>query len=290
MSLMGTLAKVAIGVAVAKGVKSMSGGGGLLGGASSASRQSAGGSSVGGLEGMMGSILSGVTGGSGSARASKGGSAGGASGGLGGLLEQLTGSQTTSRSRKTSASTGGLGDLLGQFSSQLGGASGGIGGLLGGLATAGAAGGLGSLLSGEKSFGATLNSSFANQGEPDVKPSASQEAVAGLMILAMVQAAKSDGTVDKAEQEKLLGNLGEVSQQEAAFVQAALDAPLDVDALVAQVPDGLEAQVYTMSVMAIDLDSQKEAQYLHSLAQGLGLDQHAVNHIHAELGAPALYA
>lgn len=286
MSLMGTLAKVAIGVAVAKGVKSMSSGGGLLGGASS--------SGGGGLQDMMGSLLGGTS----------GKTSAGAAGGLGGLLEQLTGSQTSTRKRSTSTS-GGLGGLLGQLTggagassgglggllNQLGGSSsGGLGGILGGLATAGAAGGLGSLLAGEKSFGATLNSSFTNRGEPDVTPTASQEAVAGLMILAMVQAAKSDGTVDTAEQEKLLGNLGDVSAQEAAFVQAALDAPLDVNALAQQVPNGLEAQVYTMSLMAIDLDNQQEAQYLHSLATALEMEQKDVNHIHAELGAPALYA
>jgi hypothetical protein len=50
MSLMGTLAKVAIGVAVAKSVKSISNGGGLLGGASSGG---------GGLQDMMGALLGG---------------------------------------------------------------------------------------------------------------------------------------------------------------------------------------------------------------------------------------
>ena len=167
---------------------------------------------------------------------------------------------------------------------------GGLGGLLGGLAAGGAAGGIGALLTGSQGFGAKLNSSLTNQGEPDVEPSASQEALAGLMVLAMVQAAKSDGEIDAVEQEKVLGNLGDVSPQEAAFVNAALEAPLDVEALAAQVPEGLEAQVYTMSLMAIDLDNQQEANYLHALAQALGLDQSEVNHIHAELGAPALYA
>ncbi len=276
MSLMKTLAKVAIGVAVAKGMKSMSSGGGLLGGAKRTSSD--------GLQDMMGSILGGGTG------QSKRSTAGGATGGLGGLLEQLTGAQTTSRtksrSRSASTSSGGLSDLLGQ----LGGGSGGLGGLLGGLAAGGAAGGIGALLTGSQGFGAKLNSSLTNQGEPDVEPSASQEALAGLMILAMVQAAKSDGEIDAVEQEKVLSNLGEVSPQEAAFVNAALEAPLDVEALAAQVPEGLEAQVYTMSLMAIDLDNQHEANYLHALAQALGLDQSEVNQIHAELGAPALYA
>ena len=278
MSLMKTLAKVAIGVAVAKGMKSMSSGGGLLGGAK--------GASSGGLQDMMGSLLGG-----GAGQSPRSASSGGADGGLGGLLEQLSGTQsrTRSRTRSTGASAGGLGDILGQLGGS-GLAGGGLGSLLGGLATAGAAGGLGGLLGGAQGFGAKLNSSLATQGEPDDAPSASQEALAGLMILAMVQAAKSDGEIDPAEQDRMLGHLGDVSPQETAFVNAALEAPVDVEALAAQVPDGLEAQIYTMSLMAIDLDNQKEAQYLHGLAQALDLGQSEVNRIHAELGAPALYA
>ena len=45
-----------------------------------------------------------------------------------------------------------------------------------------------------------------------------------------------------------------------------------------------------MSVMAIDLDSKAEAQYLHDLAAGLKIDKDSVNDIHAKLGVPALYA
>lgn len=282
MSLMGTLAKVAIGVAVAKGVSSMakgaqgSAGGGLFGGAQPAGRSSGAGS---GLEDMMGSILGGSR-----------GATSGSAGGLGGLLEGLTGGGATAtrstRSARTAPSGGGLGDLLG--------------GLLGGAAAGGAAGGLGDLLgsltgkgataSNDRSFGDVLNSSFANRGEPEVAPTAEQNAVAGLMLKAMIQAAKADGKVDANEQKKLLGNLGDVSQEEQAFVQAEMRAPIDVAGLARLTPEGLEAQVYTMSVMAIDLDNQTEAQYLHELAQNLGLDQRGVNHIHKELGVPPLYA
>ncbi len=60
--------------------------------------------------------------------------------------------------------------------------------------------------------------------------------------------------------------------------------------LARQVPRGLEAQVYTMSVMAIDLDNRNEAQYLHQLASTMGIDQRQVNQIHARLGVPALYS
>jgi uncharacterized membrane protein YebE (DUF533 family) len=44
-----------------------------------------------------------------------------------------------------------------------------------------------------------------------------------------------------------------------------------------------------MSVMGIDLDSKREAEYLHALAQGLGIDHQSVNAIHQKLGVPTLY-
>ncbi len=110
------------------------------------------------------------------------------------------------------------------------------------------------------------------------------------MLKAMIQAAKADGKVDEGERKKLLDNLGDASEAEMNFVKAELAAPVSIEALVAQVPKGLGPQVYTMSVMAITLDNKIEAQYLHQLAQGLGLGPEQVNHIHAQLGVPALYS
>ena len=87
MSLMSTLAKVAIGVAVAKGAGAMmnknggvtqaSSGGGLGGFLGSLAGDS--GSSGGGMQDMLGGLL--------------GGNTGGGAGCLGGLLESLGGSQ-----------------------------------------------------------------------------------------------------------------------------------------------------------------------------------------------------
>lgn len=274
MSMMKTLVKVAVGVAVAKGVSSMT---------KSASRSSAGRSTggAGGLEGMMGAILGGT---SGSVRRS-------GAGGIGDLLNELGGAgrttQRRSTTRRTPASNDALGSLLGGLLG--GGAAGGLGSLLG----AGAAGGVGGLLGGMLAgggLGSSLNSAFANGGEPAQAPQASEEAAAALFLKAMIQAAKCDGEIDAAEQEKLMAHLGEVTEAERAFVEAALAAPVDVEALARAVPEGLEAQTYTMSLMAIDLDSQPEAQYLHALAQALGLEPAEVNHIHDEIGAPKLYA
>ena len=274
MSLMKTLAKVAVGVALAKGAKTMmersagQGGGrargggagdlgGLLGGLAGGGASGRGGA---GLEDMLGGLLGGG-----------GGSGRGAGGGLGGLLEQLGG-----------ASQGG----------------GGLGGLLGGLAGAAAGGGmLGGLQdniqrrpqSNNDSFGSVLNSQFDANPEPAIEPSQDQEAAAGLMLAAMIQAAKSDGTFDEQERDKLMGQLGEIDAAEASFVRQQMQAPVDADSIVQATPAGMGPQIYAVSLLAIDLDTQHEAQHLHQLAQGYGMSPAEVNNIHAQMGVPSLY-
>jgi uncharacterized membrane protein YebE (DUF533 family) len=44
-----------------------------------------------------------------------------------------------------------------------------------------------------------------------------------------------------------------------------------------------------LSVMAMDLDHNSEARYLHQLAGGLRLDGPTVNAIHDKLGMPRIY-
>lgn len=332
MSLVGTLAKVAIGVVIAKGVGSMIQKGRASGGSSGGAAPEAGGGSVfggpyspggTGLEDMMGEVLGGGraagtnrTAGGRTAPApdagfgpATGGDSGLGGGGLGGFLEELAGAGRTGRAAPgggTAPQGGGLGggldDLLGQLGGALGGGTAGpagggslgdlLGGLLGGLAGGMATGGAGGGASPGKPdapFGEVLNQSLRNRGEPSVAPTAGQDAAAALMLRAMIMAAKCDGRIDETERQKLLGNLGDVSAAERRFVETELAAPIDVAGLARQVPRGLEPQVYTMSVMAIDLDSQAEARYLDALAQALGIGRDQVNHIHARLGLPALY-
>lgn len=255
MSLVGTLGKVALGIAVARGVGKVMGGGqgagglgGLLGGA---------GGQSGGLGGLLGGLKN----------AAGGAQQGGGAGGLGGLLGGNSGS-----------AAGGLGGLLG------GAQSGGLGGLLESLGGAGAggaaaAGGLGGLLNG------------ALSGEQQTQaPTQAQEETAKILIRAMVNAAKSDGQIDETEQQKIVSNLGEeVSEEERNFVLSEMQSPLDLPGFINEVPRGAEQQVYLMSLMAIDLDSQAEAQYLDKLREGFGMTQEASNAIHAQVGVPPLY-
>mgnify|MGYP003626873188 FL=1 len=275
MSLMRTLAKVAIGVAVAKGAKAVM-------------QNNKSGANGGGLGGLLGGLTGGDNRRSTGADGANARSGGGIEDMLGGLLGGTSGT-----------SQGGLGGLLNRFGKSTGGnSSGGLGGLLGGLAGAAGAGGL---LSGldrkveaapdrpEADFGAVLNSQFSASATPPVPPSKDQEALAGLMISAMIQAAKSDGTFDDKEREKLLSKLNEADPDEEAFVKAQMDAPVDVDKLVAQTPDGMGPKVYAMALLAIELDTQQEAQFLHKLANGYGMTPGEVNEIHSQVGVPSLY-
>ncbi len=276
MGMLGTLAKVAVGIAVAKGVggmlKGSGGNGGLLGGGGATPSGGAPSSRGGGLEDLIGDVLSGGrrSGGSGTG-------GGGPTGGLGDLLEQLGGGAL-------GKSGGGLGDL--------------IGGLAGGQTRGGSEleNIFGEFLGAKKaqdtsggSFGDIFNEAIARGGEPEAQPSREQEAAAALMLRAMIQAAKSDGEIDAGEEAKLMDNLGDVSAEERDFVNRELRAPVDAAGLAAQVPAGMESQVYLMSIMGIDLDNRKEAEYLHELAGHLDLDQDTVNGIHDHLGVARLY-
>lgn len=237
MSLVGTLAKVAVGAMVAKGVSGAMRGGGAGGG--------------------LGGLLGGLTGG-----------AGGAAGG-GGLA-------------------GGLGGLLGgqqQQGQQQGGQAGGLGGLLESLG--GAQGGQQAPQQPQQGgFGDLFNTALAGE-EPKPDPAAEQQAE--ILLRATLMAARADGEIDAAEQQKITGNLGEMSEDEANFIRNEMANPTSLEAFIPTIPAGMEQQVYLMSVMAIDLDTQEEAQYLDKLAKGMNIDQATSNAIHAKLGVPALY-
>ena len=205
-----------------------------------------------------------------------------ASGGLGGILDSLT--RNTGR-----GSAGGYGQGGGLLGGLAGGAAaGGLGGLLGGLLNGPAQ--RGAQPSNDASFGEVFNDAVARQDEPEVAPTPEQNAVAGLMLRAMIQAAKADGRIDEAERERLLGQLGDLDEDDRAFIRDQMAAPVDPQGLAREVPKGLESQVYLMSLMAIDFDSEQEAAYLHDLAEALGIDRAAANQIHDQVGVQNLYS
>ncbi len=149
--------------------------------------------------------------------------------------------------------------------------------------------GLGSLMaamSGAAATGAKSVSDMMGAVTAGTPVNAMLEDNAKLMIRAMIQAAKADGAIDEAERAKILEHLAEASEEEMAFVQAELDAPLDVASLAAAATDATRAQIYSAALMAISVDTDQEKTYLKSLATALGLDEAAVAQIHETMGKP----
>lgn len=237
----------------------------------------------GGAADILGSLLGG------------GGQSGQAgAGGLGGLLGGLLGGSGTGAS---GSSAGGLGDLIGGL---LGGASspqsapaggGALGDLVGSLLGGSGAGALAGMLgqaspqaSGSELLGMLLG------GGAEAAPPAEAEQEAELLIEAMCHAAKSDGQIDAAEKEAILGKAGDLTAKEVAFLKEKLSGPVNVAAFTKGVPASMAEQVYAFSLMAIKLDTRKEAEYFAQLAQGLKLDKDSVSQIHTQLGQPEMFA
>ena len=286
MSLGKTLLKVAIGVAIVKGVSALTKGGGAAaepsGGTTTAGRGTRyDGQNKGGLEDILGQVL-----GSGS-KAATGRTSGttGQGGGLGDLLDQISGQKR--QSPRATAPKGGLDDLLGELTGR-------------GRTTEqprtpqptrrDGGGGVGDLLDqvlGDKpgGGGGTLRTGPISLPEPERE----EELSAALMLRAVIQAVKCDGDLDDDERQRLMQAMGDADQREVQAVQAELNRPVDVQGLARSVPAGLEPQVYLVSLMAINLDQKAEAEYLHQLAGGLDLSPDQVNAIHDKAGAPRLY-
>lgn len=115
-------------------------------------------------------------------------------------------------------------------------------------------------------------------------PAGNPEAV--ILIQAMIAAANADGLIDQAERNNILKRLQAVdlSPEEHAFIVQELLSPADVETIVGSVnrPE-LARQVYTVSLMAIDVDTEKERRYMTTLASRLGLDESTVDKIQRNL-------
>lgn len=208
---------------------------------------------------VLGSVLGAVSG---------GGQQG--AGGLSGLLGSVLGGGQSQQSGNLAGMLGGMLGGSGAADSQ----GGGLGGLLGAA--------MGQLGGDQGGAGAQL----ANFGAAPAE--ANDQAL--LVIQAMVNAAKSDGHVDEAEQQKIVGKLGDVTPEELEFVKQALAEPLDTQGFIDSIPAGMGQDLYVVSLMAIDLDTNQEAQYLDQLAKGIGLEPEACNQIHEQMGIPKLYS
>jgi uncharacterized membrane protein YebE (DUF533 family) len=111
-----------------------------------------------------------------------------------------------------------------------------------------------------------------------------------LVLKAMINAAKADGRVEESEVRRILGRVQDsgADPQSLEFLAAEMKKPMETAELVAAArghPE-LAAQLYSASLLAIEVDTPAEKQYLEELAAALGLEPEVVQRLHQEFGLP----
>jgi uncharacterized membrane protein YebE (DUF533 family) len=113
-----------------------------------------------------------------------------------------------------------------------------------------------------------------------------QNQLGSAVLVAMIAAAKADGEVDRAESQKIMGQMEQagLTAEEKSFLLAEMARPLNIEDVAqhASSPE-VAAQLYTASAIVIDQVNERERNYLTMLAQRLNLPPGFVQQLHAEL-------
>ena len=225
---------------------------------------------------------------------------------LGSMVQSASPASSSRMSNAGSSIQDLLGSLMGAGQSvknKVGGdnlAAGGIGALLGALmgksqsTTANTLGGGMMGLLGMMAYKALMNAGSGKAGiSSQAQASVPQEYVqatpqqqatdAEIIITAMIDAAKADGQVDADEFQRITSSLQKngLGQEGMNYVIKKLQGPMETAKIVAAVkgrPE-LAAQVYSASLMAIDVDTDAERKYLTTLGKAMGLNDAVMQNI-----------
>jgi uncharacterized membrane protein YebE (DUF533 family) len=222
----------------------------------------------GSLEGIVGSLGKMLGGGGGQSQ----------SGGLGGMFGEVLGSLGNNK-----AALGGLGALGGAL---LGGGSKSAKGAIGGGVLAMLASLAMSALKKSGQEPARAPQALFDPETPEQEQELEDDA--NTLVKAMINAAKSDGAIDQAELQKIVGKFEEdgLTEEDKNFFMRESTSPLDLKGVVASAGGRPEmaAQIYAASLLAIEVDTQHEQQYMQQLAKGLRLPSSTVSYIEQTLG------
>ncbi|MBR0250512.1 MAG: tellurite resistance TerB family protein [Synergistaceae bacterium] len=231
---------------------------------------------------------------------------------LGSMIQSTTASSPAASQRVSNAG-GGIQDLLGSLmgagqsvKDRVGGdnlAAGGIGALLGALMGGSRSTTMNSLGGGmmgllgmmaykalRNSMGGSSSQNANANAQAYVPPAPQQQASdAEIILLAMIDAAKADGQIDADEFRKITDSLKNsgVGQEGVNYVLQKLQGPMETAKIVSATrgrPD-LAAQVYSASLMAIEVDTDAERMYLDKLAKAMGLDSQVIQNIEQLTGS-----
>lgn len=209
-----------------------------------------------------------------------GGSLGGALGGILGEVERAVGG-------RQNLALGGLGALAGALAGGRRGLGGAVRGGLGGGAMALL--GLMAYQALKKGGAAGATPVPVGLAEPRTDAERAELALnAEVVLKAMVNAAKADGRLDEAEIGRMVGKVQEFGADRLGgdFLKAEMDKPMDTEALVAAArgKPGLAAQVYAASLLAIEVDTPAEEEYLARLGEALGLSPETCRELRRTVG------
>ncbi|RVR09339.1 tellurite resistance TerB family protein [Sinorhizobium meliloti] len=124
-------------------------------------------------------------------------------------------------------------------------------------------------------------------------PEALSDDFALVLVRAMIAAARADGHIDGTERGRIMDKLSVsgLSADAAAFLEAELVNPIDLDAIIsAGKTEEERVEIYTASRLAIEPDGRAERGYLDLLAGRLGLADALVDHIEATVSAAKIPA
>ena len=215
------------------------------------------------IQDMLGSLLN-----------SAGGAVGGtdnlAAAGIGALLGALTGS---SKSTTANSLGGGAMGLLGMMAYKA------LKNSFGGEQTTQA----------QSQAQARTQSQYQQQARYQQPTPQQQENDAEILIIAMLDAAKADGNVDSEELTNIMTKIKSagLGQEGVNYVLQKLQSPMETSRLVTAGKNRpeLAAQIYSASLLAIDVDTEAERNYLNTLARSMGLNSNVVAQIEQMTGA-----
>ena len=111
-----------------------------------------------------------------------------------------------------------------------------------------------------------------------------------LLIQAMIAAANADGKIDGNEMGAIINHLEEAGMtgEERDFIEKELASPKSIDSILPQVQgEELANQIYAVSLLAIEVDTKAERDYLRYLQARLGISDQTARELHGQFELPA---
>ena len=119
-------------------------------------------------------------------------------------------------------------------------------------------------------------------------PPLSEDGRAQVLLQAIIAAAKVDGRLGEAEQERVLAMMepAQLTDDETAYLREELRHPPVLDHMARRLTTRAETvEVYAASLLALDPDHPVSRHYLDMLAARLGLERALVDRIEATVAA-----